>query len=76
MGTSVNDDGQGPDSSELITVSEAARILRVSRRTVERLAGRGILPFYSLPLRGGLRFDRAALSQWLAARHRETLRTK
>ncbi len=76
MGISVNDDYPGPASSELITVSEAARLLRVSRRTIERLAGRGVLPFYELPLRGGLRFDRAALMQWLVSRHRESLKTR
>ncbi len=70
--------GVGPvrPPTELITVSEAARLLRVSRRSIERLASRGVLPFYTLPLRGGLRFDRPALLEWLAGRHRESLETK
>jgi excisionase family DNA binding protein len=59
--------------ADLITVSEAAKLLRVSRRTVERLVARGALPFYELPVRGGLRFDRAMLHAWLARRHRGTL---
>ena len=63
-------------STELITVSEAARLLRVSRRSIERLASRGVLPFYTLPVRGGLRFDRPALLEWLAGRHRKSLETK
>jgi excisionase family DNA binding protein len=62
--------------TDLITVSEAARLLRISRRSIERLAGRGLLPFYALPVRGGLRFDRPALLEWLAGRHRESLETK
>ena len=59
--------------TDLLTVSEAARLLRVSRRTVERLVGRGALPFYELPVRGGLRFDRTGLNEWLARRHRSSL---
>jgi excisionase family DNA binding protein len=38
---------------ELITVTEAAKILRLSRRTIERLVARGALPCYELPIRGG-----------------------
>lgn len=61
---------------ELLSVSEVSRLLRLSRRTIERLAGRGILPYYQLPVRGGLRFDRAAVLLWLASRHRESLGAK
>ena len=35
--------------SDLLTVSEAARLLRLSRRSIERLASRGVLPFYACP---------------------------
>ena len=56
---------------ELLTVSEAARLLRVSRRTVERLVARGTLPCYDLPVRGGLRFSEAELADWLNQRHLE-----
>ena len=59
--------------TDLITVSEAAKLLRLSRRTVERLVGRGVIPFYELPIRGALRFDRHALHDWLAQRHRSIL---
>ena len=61
---------------DLLTVSEAAQLLRISRRSIDRLASRGALPYYTLPLRGGLRFDQAALVRWLASRHRESLGTK
>ena len=61
---------------DILTVSEAARLLRVSRRGLERLASRGSLPSFALPIRGGLRFDQAALVRWLASRHREGLGTK
>lgn len=57
----------------LITVSEAAKLLRLSRRTIERLVGRGDLPFFELPIRGGLRFDIKELEAWLAQRHRRAL---
>ena len=67
-----------PDSSpnDLITVTETARLLRLSRRSIERLVSRGALPFYALPVKGGLRFDRVAIQQWLASRHHETLKSK
>jgi excisionase family DNA binding protein len=58
---------------DLLTVSEAAKLLRLSRRSIERLAARGSLPFFELPVRGGLRFDRPALLAWLARRHRGIL---
>lgn len=47
----------------LLTYDEAARLLRVCKRTVERLVGRGELPV----LRVGRmpRISRAALMQWL-----------
>ncbi len=62
--------------TDLITVTETARLLRLSRRSIERLVSRGVLPFYALPVRGGLRFDRVAVLQWLASRHRESLEAK
>lgn len=63
----------GPDPADLITVSEAAKLLRLSRRTVERLVGRGVLPFYTLPIRGGLRFARADVLGWLAGQYKASL---
>lgn len=54
---------------DLLTVSEAARRLRVSRRTVERMVARGELPFYELPIRGGLRFSAAEIEAFLESRY-------
>ena len=58
---------------DLVTVSGAARLLGVSRRTIERLVSRGQLPFYNLPIRGGLRFERRQLLDWLEQRHQPLL---
>jgi excisionase family DNA binding protein len=63
----------GQIRNDLITVSEAARLLCVSRRTVERMVGRGQLPFYTLPVRGGLRFARQEILDWLEQRHQPLL---
>jgi len=58
----------------LLTVAEVATFLRVSRRTVERLVGRGLLPFIALPLRrGGLRFRQSEVEKFLADRHQDSL---
>lgn len=47
----------------LLTYEEAARLLRVCKRTVERLVGRGELPVVRV---GRMpRISRAALMQWL-----------
>jgi excisionase family DNA binding protein len=63
-----------PTPSALLTVSEVAAQLRVSRRTVERLVARGELPFIALPLRrGGLRFCRGEIERFLEQRHRAPL---
>ncbi|NLS90988.1 MAG: helix-turn-helix domain-containing protein [Planctomycetaceae bacterium] len=56
-------------SRDLLTVTEAARRLRVSRRTVERMVARGVLPFYELPIRGGLRFSAAEIEAFLESRY-------
>ena len=58
---------------DLLTVTEAARQLRVSRRTVERMVARGQLPFYELPIRGGLRFSRAEIEAFVESRHRDVV---
>lgn len=58
---------------DLMTVSEAARRLRVSRRTVERMVARGVLPFYDLPVRGGLRFSRREIEEFLESGHRDVV---
>jgi excisionase family DNA binding protein len=61
-------------STDLLTVTDAAVLLRVSRRTVERLVARGQLPYIALPLRrGGLRFRRTELEDFLRKRHQDAL---
>lgn len=59
---------------DLMTVAETARLLRLSRRSIERLLARGALPFYELPLaRGGLRFSRTEIAAFLESRHRDVV---
>ena len=56
----------------LLTVSDVARMIRCSRKTVERLVARGELSFYELPLRrGALRFAELDICRWLADRRHE-----
>ena len=56
----------------LLTVSDVARMIRCSRKTVERLVARGELPFYEFPLRrGALRFAELDIRRWLADRRHE-----
>ena len=58
--------------TDLLTVSDVARLLRCSRKTVERLVARGELPFYELPLRrAALRFAERDISEWLSSRRHE-----
>lgn len=65
----------GKPVGPFLTVKEVADLLRVSRRTVERLVARGDLPFVELPLRrGGLRFQRSAIDEFLREHSREPLR--
>lgn len=49
---------------DLLTVSDVAALLRVSRKTVTRLIERG-LPGYLLPVRGGWRFKPQEVLNWL-----------
>lgn len=59
---SMSPKSENPDTL-LLTYDEAARLLRVCKRTVERLVGRGELPVVRV---GRMpRISRAALMQWL-----------
>lgn len=69
--TYSTDNSTPPD---LVTTREAARLLGVSSKTVERMAARGELGFYELPIRGGLRFSRSELVAWLQVRYRPAVR--
>ena len=51
------------DPNEVLTLEEAAELLRVEERVVERLAARGELPGRKLGREW--RFTRAALLEWL-----------
>ena len=56
---------------EVFTYQEAARLLKVSPRTLERWTREGLVPYIRLPQRGrwsGVRFFRNQLLRWL--RHR------
>ena len=60
---------KGRSPPVLLTVSDVARMIRCSRKTVERLVARGELPFYDLPLRrGALRFAELDIRRWLTDR--------
>ena len=49
----------------LMTLAEAAALLRLEQRKVQRLARRGQLPGAILLPRGEVRFERARLLSWL-----------
>jgi len=58
-------------SDEVLTYDEAAQLLKISARTLERWTREGLVPYIRLPQRGrwsGVRFSRNQLLRWL--RHR------
>lgn len=59
--SSARSSASGP---ELVTLAEAAAVLRVSRTTLYRMVESRLLPFYRV--RRTLRFDRADLLSYLA----------
>jgi excisionase family DNA binding protein len=55
----------------VLTYQEAALLLKVSARTVERWTREGLVPYIRLPRRGrwsGVRFSRNQLLRWLRRR--------
>lgn len=61
---------------EVLTYLEAAKLLKISARTLERWTREGLVPYIRLPQRGrwsGVRFSRTQLLRWL--RHR-TVRSR
>ncbi len=63
---------RGRSPPTILTVSDVARLIRCSRKTVERLVARGELPFYELPLRrGALRFAERDICEWLTSHRHE-----
>ena len=56
---------------EILTYKEAARLLKISARTLERWTREGLIPYIRLPERGtwsGVRFSRSQLRRWLRQR--------
>ncbi len=59
------------EDEELLTYREAAVLLKVSPRTLERWTREGRVPYIRLPQRGawsGVRFSRSQLVQWFRQR--------
>ena len=58
-------------TEEILTYDEAARLLKISARTLERWTREGLVPYIRLPQRGrwsGIRFSRNELLRWLRRR--------
>ena len=55
---------------DLLNTAEVARMLGVARKTVMRLIEKG-LPGFVLPVRGGWRFRRAEVLDWLEKQRME-----
>lgn len=53
------------DLPELLTVAEAAEVLRVHPNTVKRLGDRGELPFFRVVRRGDRRIRRSDLEAYI-----------
>ncbi|MHC4398746.1 MAG: helix-turn-helix domain-containing protein [Planctomycetota bacterium] len=58
------------NGDKILTVADVAALLRISRKSVLRLISKG-LPGYELPLRGGWRFRRQEVLDWMEARKME-----
>lgn len=58
---------QKPDSKRLLRIDDVAEAFNVSPRTVRRMVAAGEIPFIDLP-RGGVRFDPAAIANWVETR--------
>jgi excisionase family DNA binding protein len=65
------DGATGVVDEEVLTYHEAALLLKVSARTLERWTREGHVPYIRLPQRGGwsgVRFSRNQLLRWLRQR--------
>lgn len=58
------------NENPILTVADVAALLRISRKSVLRLVSKG-LRGYELPLRGGWRFRRQEILDWMDARRME-----
>ena len=64
-------DATGVVEEEVLTYHEAALLLKLSARTLERWTREGLVPYIRLPQRGrwsGVRFSRNQLLRWLRQR--------
>jgi excisionase family DNA binding protein len=63
--------GVAGSDEQALTYREAAQVLKVSARTLERWTREGLVPYIRLPQRGrwsGVRFSRNQLLRWLRQR--------
>ena len=63
--------GAAGSDEQVLTYREAAQVLKVSARTLERWTREGLIPYIRLPQRGrwsGIRFSRNQLRRWLRQR--------
>lgn len=60
----------GLDTEEVLTADDVARLLRVSAKTVKRMAGDGQLPAQRVGR--AWRFSRVAVLDWLASPDRQS----
>jgi excisionase family DNA binding protein len=74
-GTQATDEpgvgGVADGDEQVLTYREAARLLKVSARTLERWTREGLIPYIRLPQRGrwsGIRFSKNQLRRWLRQR--------
>jgi len=74
-GTQATDEpdvaGAADGDERVLTYREAAQLLKVSARTLERWTREGLIPYIRLPQRGrwsGIRFSRNQLRRWLRQR--------
>ena len=70
-GTHPRAGATGVVDEEVLTYHEAALLLKVSARTLERWTREGLVPYIRLPQRGrwsGVRFSRNQLLRWLRQR--------
>jgi excisionase family DNA binding protein len=70
----MNTPETGTDADRLLSVREAAEVLRVSEHYVYRLLAGGQLGFTRIGLRKGLRIAERDLQQFLAGRHHKPRR--
>ena len=57
--------------SPLLTLKEAARYLGVHRNTLQRIARKGQIPYYTVSDRGDIRFRLDDVDAWLLGRRVE-----